>query len=74
MYKEFLSIPLSAKLGLIVIAVYLFVALFAPVIAPYSETEILGGAYEVWSKKYQVGLHTPCTCFAGWWISGQASP
>ena len=55
MYKEFLSIPLSAKLGLIVIAVYLFVALFAPVIAPYSETEILGGAYEVWSKKYLLG-------------------
>ena len=47
MYKEFLSIPLSAKLGLIVIAVYLFVALFAPVIAPYSDTQILGGAYEV---------------------------
>ena len=55
MYKEFLSIPLSAKLGLIVIAVYLFVALFAPVIAPYSETEILGGAYEVWSEKHLLG-------------------
>ena len=49
MYRGFLDAPLSAKLGLMTITAYLVVALFAPVIAPYSETEILGGAYEVLS-------------------------
>ena len=55
MYRGFLAAPLSAKLGLVTIAAYLFVALFAPVVAPYSETEILGGAYELWSEKYPLG-------------------
>ncbi len=55
MYRGFLDAPFSAKLGLVTITAYLVVALFAPVVAPYSETEILGGAYEVWSDKYLLG-------------------
>ena len=55
MYRGFLDAPLSAKLGLVTITAYLVVALFAPVVAPYSETEILGGAYELWSEKYPLG-------------------
>ena len=55
MYRGFLDAPFSAKLGLVTITAYLFVALFAPVVAPYSETEILGGAYELWSDKYLLG-------------------
>ena len=47
--------PLTAKLGLVVITAYAVVAIFAPIIAPYSETEILGGAYELWSKEYILG-------------------
>ena len=54
-YKGFLEAPISAKLGLLTIAVYLFVAIFAPFVAPYSETEILGGAYELWSEKFPLG-------------------
>ena len=53
--KGFLDAPLSAKLGLVTITAYLIVATFAPVIAPYSETEILGGAYELWSEEYLLG-------------------
>ena len=34
--------PLSAKLGLLVIFVYVFVALFAPWVAPFGESEIVG--------------------------------
>ena len=49
MYRGFLDAPFSAKLGLLTITAYLFVALFAPLVAPYSETEILGGAYELLS-------------------------
>ena len=55
MYRGFLDAPFSAKLGLVTITAYLFVALFAPLVAPYSETEILGGAYELWSEKYLLG-------------------
>ena len=54
-YKGFLEAPISAKLGLLTIAAYLFVAVFAPFVAPYSETEILGGAYELWSEKFRLG-------------------
>ena len=55
MYRGFLDAPCSAKLGLLTITAYLFVALFAPLVAPYSETEILGGAYELWSEKHLLG-------------------
>jgi peptide/nickel transport system permease protein len=48
-------VPLTAKLGLVVVMAYLVVAVFAPVIAPYSETEILGASYELWSDKYPLG-------------------
>ena len=54
-YKGFLEAPISAKLGLLTISAYLFVAIFAPFVAPYSETEILGGAYELWSEKFPLG-------------------
>ena len=54
-YKGFIEAPISAKLGLLTIAAYLFVAIFAPLVAPYSETEILGGAYELWSEKFPLG-------------------
>ena len=54
-FRSFLDAPLSAKLGLVTITAYLVVAIFAPIIAPYSETEILGGAYELWSEKYPLG-------------------
>ena len=54
-YRGFLDAPLSAKLGLVTITIYLVVAIFAPIIAPYSETEILGGAYELWSERFPLG-------------------
>ena len=54
-YRGFLEAPISAKLGLVTITAYLFVAIFAPFVAPYSETEILGGAYELWSEKFPLG-------------------
>ena len=55
LFRGFLEAPLSAKLGLVTITMYLIVAIFAPFIAPYSETEILGGAYELWSERFPLG-------------------
>lgn len=49
------SAPLTAKFGLLVIAAYVFVALFAPALAPYGEREIVGGAYEPWSETFLLG-------------------
>jgi peptide/nickel transport system permease protein len=53
--KGFWAVPVTAKLGLVVVMAYLVVAVFAPFIAPYSETEILGASYELWSDKYPLG-------------------
>ncbi len=47
--------PPSAWFGLVVIAIYLVFAIFAPLIAPYGEAEIVGGAYEEWGGDYLLG-------------------
>jgi len=47
--------PLSAKLGLLIIVVYVFVALFAPWIAPFGESEIVGKKYLPWGEQYVLG-------------------
>jgi peptide/nickel transport system permease protein len=47
--------PLSAWFGMIVIAIYLFAAVFAPLIAPYGEAEIAGGAFQPVSAQFWFG-------------------
>ncbi len=39
------SAPPSAIFGMVVISIYVFCALFAPLIAPYSESDIIGKAF-----------------------------
>ena len=39
------SAPLTASFGLLVVLVYVVTAVFAPVIAPFGEAEVIGGAY-----------------------------
>lgn len=46
--QELKKAPLTAKFGLLVISAYIFVALFAPLIAPYGESQIVGPEYEPW--------------------------
>lgn len=53
--KLFLSAPLSAKVGLLIVFTYVFAALFAPFLAPYSETEVVGSEYELWSEQFILG-------------------
>ncbi len=50
------SAPLSAKFGMAVIAFYFFCALFAPLIAPFGESEIVGKAYQAPSAAHWFGL------------------
>jgi peptide/nickel transport system permease protein len=54
-WRELRRAPPTAWFGMIVIALYIFAAVFAPWIAPYSETELVGGAYEPWSAQYLLG-------------------
>jgi peptide/nickel transport system permease protein len=54
-WRELKKAPLSAKFGLLVIAAYVFVALFAPVLTPYGESEIVGSEFEEWGEKFILG-------------------
>ena len=55
MLKLFWTAPLTAKIGILAILGYAFVAIFAPLLAPYAETAIVGGSYELWSNEYPLG-------------------
>jgi peptide/nickel transport system permease protein len=54
-WKLLKSAPPTAIFGLVVIVVYVFVALFAPVLTPYGESEIVGSAYELWGEGFVLG-------------------
>lgn len=47
--------PLSAKFGLLVIVLYVLVALFAPLLAPYGETQVVGDGFAPWSGQFLLG-------------------
>lgn len=47
--------PLSAWFGMIVIAGYIFVALFAPWLAPYGEAEIFPAPFGPWEPAHRLG-------------------
>ncbi|MFT5115403.1 MAG: peptide/nickel transport system permease protein [Parasphingorhabdus sp.] len=53
--KELVKAPFSAKLGLLIIVVYVFTALFAPWLAPYGESEIVGKKYMLWGDDFLLG-------------------
>ncbi|MFJ2362298.1 ABC transporter permease [Pseudomonas sp. NPDC087697] len=53
--KQLVRAPLSAKFGLLVIILYILVALFAPVLAPYGETQVVGDGFAPWSGQFLLG-------------------
>lgn len=53
--RELWKSPLSAKIGILIVLSYIFVALFAPWLTPYGESEIVGGPFELWGEKYLLG-------------------
>ncbi|KIC09303.1 ABC transporter permease [Leisingera sp. ANG-M1] len=52
---ELMKAPASAKIGLSIILFYAAMALFAPLIAPYGEAEILPQPYAPWSAEHWLG-------------------
>ena len=47
--------PISAWFGLIVVSAYVFVALFAPLLAPYGEAEIFPTPFGPWDETHRFG-------------------
>ena len=47
--------PLSAKFGLLIIVLYIVVAVFAPLLAPYGETQVVGEGFAPWSGQCLLG-------------------
>lgn len=54
-WYEFVKAPLSAQFGFLVIFAYVFIALFAPFLTPYGESEIVGSEFELWSETFILG-------------------
>ncbi|MBL6782506.1 MAG: ABC transporter permease [Alphaproteobacteria bacterium] len=55
MAKVYRTAPLTASFGLLVIIIYILCAIFAPLIAPYGEAEILSGGFMPWSQEFWLG-------------------
>ena len=55
LWKLFLSAPLSAKVGMLIIVVNIVVAVGAPVISPYGEREVVAAEFEPWSTQFLLG-------------------
>nr|WP_292840498.1 ABC transporter permease [Mesorhizobium sp.] len=49
------GMPPTALFGAAVIAIYVLVAVFAPLLAPYSEREVVGDQYLQWSAQHWLG-------------------
>ena len=45
-WKLMKSAPIAAKIGMVIILLNVFAALFAPIIAPYAETDLVGDIWE----------------------------
>ena len=53
--KMYRQAPWTSQLGFVVIILYALVALLAPLLAPFGETEIVGELYEPWSGQFLLG-------------------
>ncbi len=54
-WRSLKSAPPTALFGLSVITIYMFFALFAPVLAPYGEAEIFPMSYAPWGDEFMFG-------------------
>lgn len=55
-WRELRKAPFTAWFGLIVVSAYVIVALFAPLIAPYGESEVVSNEpFAMWSSEFLLG-------------------
>lgn len=55
MLQTLTTAPLSARIGMALIAAYAIAAIFAPLLAPYPEGAIIGAKYLPWSAQHWLG-------------------
>ncbi|WP_127561112.1 ABC transporter permease [Nioella ostreopsis] len=53
--KELRTAPLTASFGMLMIIIYIFVAIFAPLIAPFPERMVVGPEYMPWDQVHLLG-------------------
>jgi peptide/nickel transport system permease protein len=53
--KALRTAPVTASFGMLVILIYVVVAVFAPLIAPYAEREVVGGQFLPWAAPHYLG-------------------
>jgi peptide/nickel transport system permease protein len=54
-WRELRRAPPSALFGLIVVLLYVTVAILAPLLAPFGETDLVGGPFEPWGEPFLLG-------------------
>lgn len=54
-WKMLKKSPWSARFGLLVVFFYAFIAIFAPLLTPYGESEVVGVEYEPWGEQFLLG-------------------
>jgi peptide/nickel transport system permease protein len=54
-WRALKTAPLTAWFGMAVITAYVVISVFAPLIAPYGEAEIVGDQYAPWSDQFLFG-------------------
>jgi peptide/nickel transport system permease protein len=54
-WRTLKSAPLTAWFGLLVIAFYAVLAIFAPLIAPHPQSAVVGNQYELWTAQFPFG-------------------
>lgn len=55
LFQQVVRAPLSAKFGLLVIVLYILVAVFAPLLAPFGETQVVGEGFAPWGGQFLLG-------------------
>ncbi|MYH58967.1 MAG: ABC transporter permease [Boseongicola sp. SB0675_bin_26] len=53
--RELRTAPLTASFGMLVILIYILLAVFAPLVAPFPETEVVGTEYQPWDDVHLLG-------------------
>jgi peptide/nickel transport system permease protein len=53
--KTLWKAPPTAQFGVFVILVYVITAIFAPILAPYGEAEVVGSQYQPWGSEHLLG-------------------
>ena len=54
-WRSLRKAPVTAWFGLFVISAYVIIAVFAPIVAPYGEADIVGDQYQEWSAQFLFG-------------------